>query len=144
MSKLEEMIQNLCPNGVEYKMLSEIANYAKERISVEKINEDNYVSVENLLQNKQGKEKANSMPNEGNVIAFKCEDILIGNIRPYLRKAWLADCDGGTNGDVLAIQIIDKMQIVPKFLFYVLTSEDFFIYDMQNSKGAKMPRGMAS
>ena len=27
-------------------------------------------------------------------------DVLIGNIRPYLKKIWFADRRGGTNGDV--------------------------------------------
>ena len=141
MSNLEELIAELCPDGVEFCMLSEIATYAKERIPSNVVNQDNYVSVENLLQNKQGKTTATSVPAEGVVIKFSAENILIGNIRPYLRKIWLADCDGGTNGDVLAIQIIEKQRIDPKYLFYVLSSEDFFLYDIQNSKGAKMPRG---
>jgi type I restriction enzyme S subunit len=66
---------------------------------------------------------------------------LIGNIRPYLRKIWLADCDGGTNGDVLAVQLNNKIEYEPQFLYYVLSSEQFFLYDIQNSQGAKMPRG---
>ena len=66
---------------------------------------------------------------------------MIGNIRPYLKKIWLADCIGGTSGDVLAIQINDRTQITPKFLYYIMSSENFFLYDVQNSRGAKMPRG---
>ena len=65
----------------------------------------------------------------------------IGNIRPYLKKIWLSDCAGGTNGDVLVIQIDERERLLPKYLFYVLSSDRFFLYDMQNSKGAKMPRG---
>lgn len=141
MSRLDELMQELCPNGVEYKTLGEIAHYARTRISASDVNESNYVGVENLLQNKQGKTTANSCPAEGTVIAFRCGDILIGNIRPYLRKIWFSDCDGGTNGDVLTIQINDRNCITPEFLYYVLSSEDFFLYDIQNSKGAKMPRG---
>ena len=30
---------------------------------------------------------------------------------------------------------------MPEFLYYVLSSDQFFLYDMQNAKGAKMPRG---
>ena len=67
-------------------------------------------------------------------------DILIGNIRPYLKKIWFADCDGGTNGDVLAIHSTYE-NITPRYLYHVLASDDFFNYDMQNAKGAKMPRG---
>ena len=97
--------------------------------------------MENLLQNKAGKTKATSVPTTGMVIAYQKNDILIGNIRPYLRKVWLADCEGGTNGDVLTVQIEDTEKVLPQFLYYVLSSEKFFLYDIQNSKGAKMPRG---
>lgn len=141
MSKLDNLLANVCPSGVEYKYLSEVAHYAKERISVSKLNEKTYVSVENLLQNKAGKTIANSIPTKGDVIAFDYGNILIGNIRPYLRKIWIADCNGGTNGDVLVVQINDKKQVAPEYLYYMLSSEQFFLYDIQNSKGAKMPRG---
>ena len=141
MSKLDELLRELCPDGVQVFRLEEIAHYAKARIDCKTINEDNYVGVENLLQNKAGKTKATSVPTTGMVIAYQKNDILIGNIRPYLRKVWLADCEGGTNGDVLTVQIEDTEKVLPQFLYYVLSSEKFFLYDIQNSKGAKMPRG---
>lgn len=142
MTKLEQLIQELCPNGVEYKTLGEIAEYSKTRIPISTITVDEYIGVENLLQNKAGRTTASSLPlNTDVAIAFECDDILIGNIRPYLRKIWLADCNGGTNGDVLTVHINDKAVVMPRFLYYVLSSEKFFFYDIQNSKGAKMPRG---
>ena len=141
MTKIDELIRELCPDGVQIFRLEEIAHYAKTRIDCKTINEDNYVGVENLLQNKAGKTKATSVPTTGMVIAYQKNDILIGNIRPYLRKVWLADCEGGTNGDVLTVQIEDTEKVLPQFLYYVLSSEKFFLYDIQNSKGAKMPRG---
>ena len=67
-------------------------------------------------------------------------DILIGNIRPYLKKIWLADGSGGTNGDVLTIRA-DRKFLTPEFLYQCLASDDFFQYDMNHAKGAKMPRG---
>ena len=140
MNKLEKLIQEHCPNGVDVVELNVIANYAKNRIDASCVDENNYVGVENLLQNKRGKVKASSVPTIGTVIEFHRGDVLIGNIRPYLKKVWLADCDGGTNGDVLAIQLKDR-RMLPEFLYYVLSSDQFFLYDMQNSKGAKMPRG---
>lgn len=141
MSRLDELIAELCPDGIVHLPLEQVAHYAKDRISAADVDADNYVSVENLLQNKMGKTMASSVPTTGNVIGFCKGDILIGNIRPYLRKIWLADCDGGTNGDVLAVQINDRTQISPEFLYYILSSEAFFNYDNQNSKGSKMPRG---
>ena len=53
----------------------------------------------------------------------------------------LADCDGGKNGDVLAVRINDRAVLMPEYLYYVLSSDSFFLYDMQFAKGAKMPRG---
>lgn len=141
MSRLEELIAELCPDGVTFYPLCKVAHYAKKRIDASQVDETSYVGVENLLQNKQGKTIASAVPGNGVAIAFEEGDILIGNIRPYLRKIWLADCNGGTNGDVLTVQIDDKTSLLPKFLYYVLSSEDFFLYDIQNSKGAKMPRG---
>ena len=35
----------------------------------------------------------------------------------------------------------DTDYVVPKFLYYVLAADKFFQFDMQHSKGAKMPRG---
>ena len=140
-SGINTLVLELCPNGVEKKPLTELAYYEKNRIPAQNVNENTYVGVENLLPNKMGKTVAASTPKEGSVIQFFKDDILIGNIRPYLRKVWLAMYDGGTNGDVLAIHIVDTEQVLPKYLYYVLSSEDFFLYDIQNSKGAKMPRG---
>lgn len=128
-------------DGVEWKTLGEVAEYSKSRIESKELNNDNYVSVENLLQNKKGKVKSECCPVTGNWIKFVVGDVLIGNIRPYLRKIWLADSIGGTNGDVLAIHIKNRKELYPEYLYYALSSEDFFIYDTDNSKGAKMPRG---
>lgn len=141
MNKLQELIQTLCPGGIEYKELQEICHYSKNRINASEVDNTTYVGVENLLQNKQGKTLASSVPTTGNVIRFDIGDILIGNIRPYLKKIWLSDCVGGTNGDVLVVQINNRKIIIPEFLYYVLSSDAFFTYDMLYSKGAKMPRG---
>ena len=141
MSELHRLIKNLCPDGVEYVKLSDIASYSKTRISVDNLNKNNYISVENLLPDKAGKINTISLPKECNCIYYPVDTVLIGNIRPYLRKIWLSDCDGGTNSDVLPVVINDKNKMIPKFLFYVLSSENFFFYDIQNSKGTKMPRG---
>lgn len=86
---------------VEWKTLGEVAQYSKTRISFELLDERNYVGVDNLLQNRAGKSLSNHVPTSGKLTEFIPNDILIGNIRPYLKKIWQADCIGGTNGDVL-------------------------------------------
>ena len=125
--------------GVELTKLGEIAYYSKDRISALMLNAKNYVSVENLLKDKAGRNDSEKVPESGNWVGYKENDILIGNIRPYLRKIWLADRDGGTNGDVLVIR--PKKEIAFKFLYFVLSSEIFFDYYNMTAKGGKMPRG---
>ena len=140
MNEIEKLIQELCPDGVEYRRLGEVACYAKNRIDSCNLNFNNYVSVENLLKDKKGKKDAENIPS-GQLIRFQEGDILIGNIRPYLKKIWMANCQGGTNGDVLCIRIFHKKIIIPKYLYYVLSSNSFFDYDDSHAKGGKMPRG---
>ena len=120
--------------------LNNVANYSTNRIDAKLLDENTYVGVDNLLQNRQGKEKSSYVPQNGTCIKFNKENILIGNIRPYLKKNWYADCDGGTNGDVLVINA-NKNFIFPKYLYYTLSSDRFFEFDVKNAKGAKMPRG---
>lgn len=101
---------------------------------------DTYVGVESLIKDRGGKTKSSSVP-EGTAIEFLPLDILIGNIRPYLKKIWLSDCQGGTNGDVVCIRVIDSKEIMSKYLYYILASDTFFDYDNSHAKGGKMPRG---
>lgn len=135
--------ENISGEDIKFLPLSEIAYYPNKRIDARFVNEDNYVSVENLLKDKQGKTKSTSVPTQGSVIEYIENDILIGNIRPYLKKIWLATNTGGTNGDVVLVRIKNeqKQQITPDFLYHILMSEKFFDYDNQYARGAKMPRG---
>ena len=134
-----DSLEQLNMGGAKKKLI-DVAIYAKVRISADKLNKENYVGVENLLQNKLGKTSSNYVPTEGSFIEYLPNDILIGNIRPYLRKIWLADKTGGTNGDVLVIRLTDE-NIIPRYLYHILANEHFFEYNVKYSKGAKMPRG---
>ena len=125
---------------VEWKKLGEVAQYSKTRIDASLLNENNYVGVDNLLQNCKGKTFSEHVPITGRFTAYAPKNILIGNIRPYLKKIWFADNEGGTNGDVLVIQTTDE-RVLPEYLYQVLSDDAFFSYDMQHAKGAKMPRG---
>ena len=129
--------------SIRWTTLGEIATYARLRIPSSGLDDDSYVGVDNLLSDMQGKVSSTYTPSSGTSIGYEVGDILIGNIRPYLKKIWLADSSGGTNQDVLVIRIKEEERIgvTPQFLYYSLASDDFFAYDMQNAKGAKMPRG---
>ncbi|MDN5100377.1 restriction endonuclease subunit S [Aliarcobacter butzleri] len=120
--------------------LKKVAKYSDARIPIKNVTIDNFVTTDNLLQNKLGITKATSLPpQDGNMPAYFKNDILVGNIRPYLKKIWFADKDGGNSADVLTIKINEKHN--PKFIYYALYRDDFFEHMMKGSKGTKMPRG---
>ena len=117
-----------------------VASYSAQRMNANQLNAHNYVGVDNLISDKKGKINSSYVPKIGQFTEFRPENILLGNIRPYLKKIWFANCVGGTNGDVLVIQGKDNL-INPRFLYHIMASDSFFEFDTQHSKGAKMPRG---
>ena len=118
--------------------LKEIADFQKDRISSEVLNEKTYISTENIQQNFGGVQLANSVPANIKVIAYNKKDILLSNIRPYLKKVWLADRDGGCSADVFVLRSKCCEQ---RFLYNVIASDRFIDYVMSGAKGVKMPRG---
>jgi type I restriction modification DNA specificity family protein len=116
------------------------ATYINNKVDTNEISLSQYISTDNILQNKQGIKCATSLPIQGGkVTSFKKGDILLANIRPYLKKIWYAQFDGGCSADVLAIRA--NAETDSHFLFYALFRDDFFIHAMKGAKGTKMPRG---
>ena len=120
--------------------LSSIAYYVTDKISSNDISLSEYVTTDCILQNKKGREIATNLPPQPCCLTrYQRSDILIANIRPYLKKVWFADTDGGASSDVLVFRA--KEGHSPSFLYAVLLQDSFFDYVMQGAKGSKMPRG---
>ena len=124
---------------MKYRLLSTVCEYRKDRISVNEINENNYISTENMLPNRGGVEIASSVAEGKTFPAYKQGDILLSNIRPYFKKIWFANKKGGCSNDVLVLK--PNKSVDSKFLYYVLSDNNFFNYSTVTSKGTKMPRG---
>lgn len=120
--------------------LSSIADYVTNKISSNDIALREYVTTDCILQNKKGREIATNLPPQSCCLTrYQHGDVLIANIRPYLKKVWFADIDGGASSDVLVFRV--KEGHSPSFLYAVLLQDSFFDYVMQGAKGSKMPRG---
>lgn len=121
---------------MEYKKLSDCAHYSDLR--TRDITFENYISTENMVPNKGGVTVAATLPDVKTTSKYEPDDILLSNIRPYFRKIWLADKCGSCSNDVL---VVKADGVLPEFLYYVLSDNNFFNYDTVTSKGTKMPRG---
>jgi len=113
--------------------------FAEDRISVSGISKKEYISTENMLQNKAGICEAANLPSTEYTASFQKNDVLVSNIRPYFKKIWYAKFSGGCSNDVLVFRA--KGGFDSKFLYYVLSDDTFFNYVMSSAKGTKMPRG---
>ena len=114
--------------------------FTKERISTSLLTEDNYVSTENMLQDFQGVACAHNIPENTNVMEYKQGDVLVSNIRPYLKKVWMADKDGGCSADVFVMRA-NRNVCTDDFLHHIVANDRFVGYVMSGAKGVKMPRG---
>ena len=119
--------------------LEDVINFSTTRVNSSELNKDNYVSTENMLQDYQGIVKAKSVPEDVNVVSFSCGDILISNIRPYLKKVWKATFNGGCSSDVFVLKANDNIE--SDYLHYVIANDKFINFVMSGAKGVKMPRG---
>src|SRR5574344_3025839 len=122
-----------------FMKLKDIAIYVKDRVEIEKLSLHNYISTENMLPEKGGVQTASSLPSISMTSGFRKDDILTSNIRPYFKKIWIANKEGGCSNDVLVLRA--KNNCHPKFLYYVLSENRFFDYSTASAKGTKMPRG---
>lgn len=119
--------------------LSNICEYVKAKVDIAILDEETYISTENMIPNKGGITNAASLPSIMQTQAFGAGDVLVSNIRPYFKKIWFAEFDGGCSNDVLVFRAKDGVN--KRFLYYVLADDTFFDYSMATSKGTKMPRG---
>ena len=119
--------------------LSDLCTFADGRVAVVDLGLDTYISTENMLPNKEGITRSAGLPTISQTQAYQADDVLISNIRPYFKKIWLADRDGGCSNDVLVMRA--KEGCHPGFLYYLLSDDVFFDYATATAKGTKMPRG---
>lgn len=95
-----------------------------------------------MLQNKRGiVPYIGTLKNLNGATKYQCNDILVSNIRPYLKKIWMADRTGGCSTDILVFRVADTSRYLPIYVYFALYQDDFFDFMMDGKKGLKMPRG---
>lgn len=119
--------------------LSDICYYVKGKTNVSNLDNSTYISTENMLPEKGGVTRASALPSVSQTQIYESGDVLVSNIRPYFQKIWHANQSGGCSNDVLVFRA--NKRVDSNFLYYVISTDNFFEYSMVTSKGTKMPRG---
>ena len=130
-----------CKEGTSTEKLSVVAPYVTDTMKMSSISVADYISTDNMLQNRAGVVTYEGVPNIDSITEFKKGDILVSNIRPYLKKIWMADRDGGCSKDVLVFRNTKPTVVMNDYLKVIMSTDTFFDYMMVGKKGVKMPRG---
>ena len=144
-NRLNDYLANLCETiasrycNDRNSRLRDICYQVADHVDYDNANQETYVSTESLMQNKDGRQLASSLPTTGKITRYKAGDTLISNIRPYFKKIWYAPFEGTCSGDVIVFRANDPSNA--PYLHACLRQDSFFDYVMQGAKGTKMPRG---
>ena len=122
----------------QYK-LSDITSVITDKCGVTNLCIETYISTENILPNYGGIKIASKLPKTGTFTCFKKGDVLFSNIRPYLKKVWLASFDGVASNDIIVLRALAGFDA--SFVSCIIKSDAFIAYSMIGAKGVKMPRG---
>ncbi|WP_026947069.1 restriction endonuclease subunit S [Algoriphagus marincola] len=117
----------------------EVSSFVNQKVKVDELEDDSYVSTENLLSDFGGKVKISKLPNSGSFNCFLPGDILLSNIRPYLKKVWLSNQKGAASNDIIIIR--NNRNLDSLFFSFLLKSDRFINHIMKSAEGVKMPRG---
>lgn len=121
--------------------LGKVAPYINDKVSLSSTELQAYISTENMIEGRNGVKPNEGLPKIDKVTAYQKGDILVSNIRPYLKKIWLATHNGGCSNDILVFRNIKPEVITNDYLYQILASDIFFDYMNGSSRGVKMPRG---
>ena len=146
MSRLDDLIQQYCPNGVDYLTIKECTQKVqnikwktyvgenKKYIDLSSVDRDTHCIMETQYID------ANSAPSRAQQIVQK-DDILFGTTRPMLKRYCMIPED--YNNDICStgfcVLRAKSNIILPRWLYHIISTTDFFIYVEQNQKGASYP-----
>lgn len=120
--------------------LGDVVFEVRERVSSGEVSRNEYVTTDNMVKDRGGIVEADYVPENVGLVSYKKGDVLIANIRPYLKKIWLADRSGGCSSDVVVYRP-KANDLSNDYLFAALSDDSFFEYVMRKPRGTKMPRG---
>lgn len=124
----------------EVRRFGDVAKPRKERIDPGRMGRSEFCIELEHIEPSAGRLVGHTVTSEGSSLktVFQKDDVLFGKLRAYLRKYWLADCDGVCSTEIWVLTANGTM-LVPQFLFQ-LVRMDRFIEAASSAYGTHMPR----
>ena len=146
MSRLNDLIAELCPDGVEFLTLQECTQKIQNIKWKEYFGSDKkYIdlsSVEIKLHCITETQNINSdtAPSRAQQIV-QTNDILFGTTRPMLKRYCMIgkEYDGEICSTGFCVLRANTDIVLPRWIYHNITASNFFVYVEQNQKGASYP-----
>ena len=145
MSRLDELIQELCPNGVEYKLIGDCVHKTSNirwatadgsyiYIDLTSVDRDTHKITETQTID------ADYAPSRAEQIVC-VGDVLFATTSPTLKRYCLIDeeYDGQICSTGFCVLRAKESLVLPRWLFHVVSSSEFYYYVEANQKGASYP-----
>lgn len=147
MSKLQELIHSLCPDGVEYKKLGEVCKKTKNiKWKDNPTKECLYIDLSSVdcethgFSNQLTMINAETAPSRAQQIV-ETNDVLFGTTRPTLMR--FAIVPQKLNGHICstgyAVLRANPEIVLPQFLYFILNTHRFYSFVENNQEGAGYP-----
>lgn len=127
------------PKGWRLEKLKYLAKLRVDKVQGQ-TDKKRYIALENI-ESFTGRllESKIELEPESQVNQFYAGDVLFNKLRPYLAKAFVAEYEGISTGELLVLQS-KKGKVLPRFLFFRLLSDSFLSLIDNSTYGTKMPR----
>lgn len=146
MSRIDDLIAEFCPDGVEFMRLGDVclktANIswvANRNLSFQYID---LTSVDRVTHSIGDIETINSdnAPSRAQKIV-KANDVIFGTTRPTLKRYCFipTDIDGQICSTGYCVLRADETQILPRYIYHLISSTEFDTYVEVNQRGSAYP-----
>lgn len=146
MSRLDELIEKLCPDGAEFLTLQECTQKVKnikwksysgndkKYIDLSSVDRDLHCIMETQNIN------SDSAPSRAQQIV-QTDDILLGTTRPMLKRYCMIPekYDNEICSTGFCVLRANTEIVLPRWIYHNIATTDFFAYVEQNQKGASYP-----
>lgn len=145
MSKLEELIQELCPDGVGYKSIGDCVQKTSNikwattegsylYIDLTSVDRATHKITETQTVN------ANNAPSRAQQIVLE-GDVLFATTRPTLKRFCLIDdkYDGQVCSTGFCVLRAKENLVIPQWLFHIVSCSEFYYYIEANQQGTSYP-----
>ena len=146
MSKIDELIERLCPDGAEFLTLQECTQKVKnikwksysgndkKYIDLSSVDRDLHCIMETQNIN------SDSAPSRAQQIV-QTDDILLGTTRPMLKRYCMIPekYDNEICSTGFCVLRANTEIVLPRWIYHNISTTDFFAYVEQNQKGTSYP-----